>query len=207
MAAAPMMFKAPVAVAPTWTSCYVGGNVGAAWDSTHLTDEVAGFTIANLSDTNIAGGQIGCDYQLPGNWVVGVQGMIDATALRASTTSAALAPDTLNGSIPWFATVTGRVGYAVAPNWLVYGKGGGAWAHTDANLTGPGPDTMNFDTSGWVGGGGVEWRVAPHWSVFAEYDYVGFPQRLVVSASGFNRANVVEDVQTLMVGVNLRFGN
>jgi outer membrane immunogenic protein len=208
---APMPTKAPlmpVMVIPSWTSCYVGGNVGAAWERTNVTDEVAGYEIASLSDTAVAGGgQVGCDYQLPGtSWVFGARGMYDGTGLAASTTSPVLAPDTLNGKIPWFATVTGRLGYAVAPNWLIYGQGGGAWTHTNATLTGPGPDSASFDQSGWTAGGGIEWRINPYVSIFAEYDYLGFGDKLVVSVSGANLGIVHQDVQVGLVGLNIRFG-
>ena len=32
----------------------------------------------------IGGGQIGCDYQFAGNWVLGVQGMVDFGDIRSS---------------------------------------------------------------------------------------------------------------------------
>lgn len=206
----PLPYKAPPPVAPpSWTSCYLGGNVGVSADVTHVSDEVSDYPIARLSDTNVAGGgQIGCDYEFAGNWVIGIQGMFDGTGLQASANSPVLAPETLNGSIPWVATLTGRLGYSAAPNWLVYGKGGGAWLHTNSNLTlgGVVVDTADFDQSGVTGGGGIEWRFAPHWSVFAEYDYIYFPQRLVVSASGANLGDVAQHVQLGVVGVNFRFG-
>src|SRR5581483_5864044 len=95
-----------------------------------------------------------------------------------------------------------------APNWLIYAKGGGAWTHDDSNLSVAGTivDTANFDLSGWTAGGGVEWRLAPLWSVFAEYDYLGFSDKLVVAASGSNLGVVQQHDQLLLVGLNLRIG-
>ena len=209
--ARPMPYKAPpvnYTPGPNWTGCYLGGNVGAAWDHTYVHDETAPFAeIATLDDSSVAGGgQIGCDYQFSGNWVVGVQGMYDAADLSASGTSALLTPDSLNGKVPWFATVTGRLGYAIAPDWLIYGKGGGAWTHVNATITPFAPNSLSAGLSGWTGGGGVEWRIARYVSIFAEYDYMGFSDKLVVSASGANQGVVQQHEQSALVGVNFRFG-
>ena len=202
----------PMVVSQTWTGCYIGGNVGAGWVRTKVVDEISGAPIASLSDTDIVGGgQIGCDYQFAGNWVIGVQGMFEGSGLKADTSSIVATPGvSLHGSIPWFATATARLGYAVAPNWLIYGKGGGAWTHTDANLyvtsTGVVFDTASFDQSGWTAGGGAEWKFAPNWSVFAEYNYIGFTDKVVTLASGANIGKVHQYVQTALIGVNFRFG-
>ena len=83
---------APVAVY-NWTGCYIGGNVGGGWARTRQDQiaKVGGPAIIPNNDfgasdnTNfIGGGQIGCDYQFAGNWVVGVQGMADFGDIRSS---------------------------------------------------------------------------------------------------------------------------
>jgi outer membrane immunogenic protein len=196
---------APMMVNQTWTGCYIGVNVGAGIEHTDVVDEITGAPIVSLGNTNVVGGgQIGCDYQFAGNWVVGVQGMIDASAIKASATAPLLAPATLNGSMPWFATATARLGYAVAPNWLIYAKGGGAWTHINANLSAAGAvvDTASFDQSGWTAGGGAEWMFARNWSVFAEYSYIDFTDKTVVTASGANLGTVKQNMQTALIGVN-----
>jgi outer membrane immunogenic protein len=204
-----MPTKAAPMIAPsTWTGCYVGGNVGVGWVRPNVTDEVSGAPIASLSATDfVGGGQIGCDYQFAGNWVVGLQGMLEGSTLKADTTSAALGPLTLHGSIPWYATATARLGYVVAPNWLVYAKGGAAWTHTDTSLTAGGVTvaTAGFDQSGWTAGLGAEWMLAANWSVFAEYDYLGLKDT-VVTLPGPNIGNVHTYIQNAIVGVNFRFG-
>ncbi len=210
----PLPYKAPPMAAPaplSWTSCYLGGNVGVGGENTNVTDEVAGYEIATLSDSTIVGGgQVGCDYQFSNNWVIGIQGMYDGTGFKADTTSTALGPLTLHGSIPWFATLTGRLGYTVAPNWLLYAKGGGAWTHTDSTLyvTGVGTviDSVGFDQSGWTAGGGAEWRINPYVSVFAEYDYLGFADKVVSFPNSNNIGNVHQYVQVGLVGLNFRLG-
>jgi outer membrane immunogenic protein len=211
---APMPMKAPAPVMyvpPTWTGCYIGGNVGAGWVNTNVADEISGAQIATLGDTNVVGGgQIGCDYQFATNWVVGVQGMVDASALKSSANSIPLGPLTLNGNIPWFATATARIGYVPAPNWMLYAKGGGAWTHTNSSLTltgvGTVVDSVGFDQSGWTAGGGAEWRFAANWSLFAEYDYIGLTDKVVSFPNSNNIGNVHTNLQVFLVGVNLRFG-
>jgi Opacity protein and related surface antigens len=203
--ATPVMMAPP----PTWTGCYIGGNVGAGWSHTDVNDEISGAPIVSLSGAGIVGGgQVGCDYQFAGNWVIGVQGMFDGSGLKSDVSSTILSPaDTLHGSIPWFATATARLGYVVVPNLLVYAKGGGAWTHTDASLlvSGAVVDTGSFDQSGWTAGGGAEWMFAPNWSVFAEYDYLGFTDKTVTLASGANIGTVHQNVQVGLIGVNFRF--
>jgi outer membrane immunogenic protein len=201
--------KAPpmVAAVSTWTGCYIGGNVGAGWSNTKVVDEVDGFPIAQLKDTAVVGGgQIGCDYQFAGNWVIGVQAMADASDLKADANSPVLDPLTLHGSIPWFATATARIGFVPVADWLLYAKGGGAWTHTNSNLTFEGVvvDTAKFSQSGWTGGVGAEWKLASNWSVFAEYNYLGFSDKVVISTSGSNLGKVRQDVQTVQVGLNYR---
>jgi outer membrane immunogenic protein len=209
---APMPMKAPAPVMyvpPTWTGCYIGGNVGAGWVNTNVADEVTGAQLTTLGDTNVVGGgQVGCDYQFATNWVVGVQGMFDASALKASATSTVLAPFTLNGNIPWFATATARIGYVPAPNWMLYAKGGGAWNQTNSSMTGPATDSVSFNQSGWTAGGGAEWRFAANWSLFAEYDYMGFTDKVITFANLQPQqiGNVHTNLQVFLVGVNLRFG-
>lgn len=69
------------AVPFTWTSCYVGGHVGAAWGRTDISDPT-GQNIAPVGDVIrvndepgvLGGGQVGCDYQFANNWVVGLAG-------------------------------------------------------------------------------------------------------------------------------------
>jgi outer membrane immunogenic protein len=108
----------------------------------------------------------------------------------------------------WFDTLTGRLGYAVQPAWLLYFQGGAAWAHTSTNFSGPliSGQTSNSRT-GWTIGGGIEWMFAPHWSAFLEGNYMDFG-----SNSGnvtFNTVPVPVTVKatesTVLVGVNYHF--
>ena len=104
----------------------------------------------------------------------------------------------------WFDTLTGRVGYAVQPDWLLYFQGGAAWAHTSTDFSGPAiaGQTSNSRT-GWTIGGGVEWMFAPHWSAFLEGNYMDFGSNSGTVATIPVTVKATES--NVLVGVNYRF--
>ncbi len=86
----------------TWTGCYLGAHVGGAWMRNSVTDPVLlvqdsaglgtpGFTTVGPTtvgvDENgaVIGGQIGCDYQFPSNFVLGVEGAASGGTMKGST--------------------------------------------------------------------------------------------------------------------------
>ena len=215
---------------PTWTGCYLGANIG--WVGSRISSNFNGgnnFFSNSFNDNNgntsgfAGGGQIGCDYQWAGGWVIGFRNMFDGTSLNRTRTLGIVDP-TLAGlqihtRMNWFDTLTGRLGYSFAPNWLLYGQGGGAWANAEANLTFANLATsgQNRTRSGWTAGGGVEWMFAPHWSAFLEGNYMDFGHRdetvfgltntgtcgLLIGGCGFNPHFTAT---TVLVGVNYRWG-
>ena len=110
--------------------------------------------------------------------MVGIRNMLDATSL-SSNTNVSTVPftGTVDSRTRWFDTLTARGGYLVTPQVLLYAQGGAAWTNTNITfLDGSGAqlgETSN-DRTGWTVGAGVEWRFAPQWSVFAEYNFMGF---------------------------------
>jgi outer membrane immunogenic protein len=196
-----------------WTGCYVGGNIGGAWSNVDLS----GVSGANFSATNsgfAGGGQIGCDYNWNGTlWVVGIRNMLDATSL-SNRTNISIVPFTgaVDSRTRWFDTLTARGGYLVQPNVLLYAQGGAAWTNTNITfLDGSGAqlgETSN-DRTGWTVGAGVEWMFAPQWSVFAEYNFMGFgTQTATFTACGSTcvvNASSKADVQNVLAGVNYKF--
>ncbi|MGA8937026.1 MAG: porin family protein, partial [Pseudolabrys sp.] len=145
--AADLPRKAPPAYIPpapppiTWTGCYIGANIGGAFG-----DASATFNFGEISTNGsgfAGGGQIGCDYQFAGPWVIGFRNMFDGTSNKRSGTFGAgpLAGTVVNFNNQWFDTLTGRLGYAVAPAWLLYFQGGAAWGHTSTNATFAGVQT------------------------------------------------------------------
>jgi outer membrane immunogenic protein len=220
------LFKAPVA-APVynWTGCYIGGNVGFGWQHNGPSDPIFGGDVGSDTGTGaVGGGQVGCDYQFSGSkWVLGIQGMFDGSGVRGSHgvpfSYAGDTTESMTFNNDWFATVTGRIGYAVVPQALVYFKGGAAWARNTYSDVDPGgappfSGQGSATPSGWTIGGGTEYAFAPNWSVFVEYDYVDLGSRNVAltynCGAGCGFANPytlreTQNLQTILVGVNLRF--
>jgi outer membrane immunogenic protein len=222
---------APVRPAPvvyTWTGCFIGGNVGFGWQRNHPFDPTTP-TIDMGSDTGtgiVGGGQVGCDYQFAGNWVAGVAGMFDGAEVNGSH----LIPFAYSGDnsesmafkTDWLAMVTGRVGYAITPQALLYAKGGGAWVHTKYTDTDPSGATFppfsgqgSTTLNGWTVGGGLEYAFWPNWSVFLEYDYIGLNTPTVslsyscAAPCGFTNPYPYQEnhhFQMVLLGLNYRFG-
>jgi len=223
--AADLPRKAPAYVPPappplTWTGCYIGANVGGAWGRFELEGPLGG--TASRSGAGFAGGgQIGCDYQFAGGWVIGIRNMFDGTTnSRDRTFTVTTATGTATGAAEfhnrWFDALTGRIGYSWQPNSLLYFQGGAVWSRVEADLfltdgvtvvAGSFSDTK----TGWTVGGGWEYRFSPNWSVFIEGNYYDFGSRdrtIVdpVCAGGACVFSTKATAATALVGVNYRFG-
>jgi outer membrane immunogenic protein len=219
--AADLPRKAPAYVPPapppvTWTGCYIGANIGGVFG-----DAKADLGFGEISTNNsgfAGGGQIGCDYQFSGGWVIGFRNMFDGTSLKRDRALAL--PDTEGANFGtvsfktnWFDALTGRLGYSWAPSWLLYGQGGVAWVKNSADITINGFDLGSFSRtrSGWTAGGGIEWMFAPHWSAFLEGNFMDFgSQNRVLFDGGVCAAGCAFNTSTtasnILVGVNYRFG-
>ena len=199
-----------VAIARGWSGCYVGANVGYASGDDESTDSpfVEGLFANSGASWNSFGGpyetigadgsgaiggiEAGCDYEMPlGELSLVVGAAADFSALNVSgEASSLLSPDTnVSFNADWAATVRGRVGVA-SPKVLVYATGGYAAAGLDVRAFDlslvPGIGLMDVSgggtESGWVVGGGAEWRMTPSWSLSFEYLRFSFDD---VTASGF----------------------
>ncbi|MGO8778119.1 MAG: outer membrane protein [Rhodomicrobium sp.] len=134
----------PAYVTVNWSGLYVGVNGGYGW---------------NDKDSSIAGGfgggQIGYNLQR-GNIVFGVEADLEGADITKSG---------VNATGDYFGTVRGRVGYAF-DRALVYGTAGFGFGGCS------GVDCPNTNFDGWVAGGGIEYKLAPAWSVKAEYQHI-----------------------------------
>lgn len=158
--AADMAVKAAPPIAPlmTWTGFYVGINGGGAVMNGPSMSYVDGAINAYVPVTanpssgtsGIAGFHLGYNYQMPNNWVLGVEGDWDWTNLKNSAATGLLCSGPpfrgqcggvsvltdnafFQTSINWLASVRGRLGYS-SNQWLLYGTGGVAFA--DVGYTG-----------------------------------------------------------------------
>jgi len=232
--AADLPRKAPAyAPAPppafSWTGCYAGVNIGAGRQKNTPLDPLSpDLDLGSSTGTGVVGGgQIGCDYQFPSTgWVIGVQGMFDGSGVDGNhffpIAFGGTNTETYASKTDWFGTVTGRIGYAVVPQALLYVKGGGAWVHTKYSDTDPSGTvfppfvgTASTTRSGWLVGGGFEYAFWRNWSGFVEYNHMDFGHRNLAltydcgSSCGFFNPYTFRDKQTfetILVGVNWRFG-
>jgi outer membrane immunogenic protein len=212
----------PVAVAPSWTGCFIGGHVGLATGHTTWADAVpngaidttfTGQTANTDRSGGIYGGQIGCDYQT-GNFVLGLEGSLSGTNLAGTNQDQFNSTWTLRSKTDWLASATGRLGFTIN-NAMIYGRGGGAWTRSKFEVE----NTAVFDgaptktRSGWVVGAGAEWALVQNWSVFVEGNYYMFGNTSVPFAGDIINPTMPflvrtkETVETLKFGVNYRFGS
>jgi outer membrane immunogenic protein len=216
------VYKAPPATIATWTGCYMGGNVGYGWSPTKWSDPVfavfvPGELASHTADGVVGGGQLGCDYQKD-QWVFGVQGMLDGSAMKGqslNSLSLGFGNEVIDATkIRWLATLTGRIGYTLQPTTLLYAKGGFAWARVNYNECCTPPDTVTdgfakVTRTGWTVGAGVEHMIQPHWSVFLEYDFVGLGKDHIAFTPYFPFSafsyNIDQDIHLVLAGVNYRF--
>jgi outer membrane immunogenic protein len=218
--AADMPVKAPPMAAPVmynWTGFYIGGHIGGAWrdrnrndrfDGGHNCFSGDGFGLVCFDDNNgrgrndgnfIGGGQVGFNYQV-GQYVWGVEGQISAVAHDNNDDDCgSFTWGTVHGHMfrcrdrgDWIATIAARLGvtFGQTGNWLLYVKGGGAFADArfgmrlrdDCSWTFCGSNNFNFNDNdntrtGWMVGAGIEYGAWGNWSWKLEYNFMDFGHR------------------------------
>lgn len=193
------VYKAPapaVVAAYNWSGFYIGGHLGGAWSSEEARDPVAGLTGVTDPDGFIGGVQAGYNWQAD-RWVFGIEGDWSWSGADGS----APLVGTFSADHNWYATLTGRVGYAW-DNWLWYVKGGAAWSDTEYRYNAFG--TLSDTRVGWTLGTGVEWALAPQWSAKLEYNYLDFGKDTFAFVGG--PVDVDTQVHLVKAGINYRFG-
>jgi outer membrane immunogenic protein len=123
-------YKAPPAPAPvySWTGCYVGGGGGYGMWNQDISSEAG----RSVSQTTTAGGfgtvQVGCDYQLSSDWVIGAFGDWDFGDIKGRP---GIPDQDIFGheKQKWAWAAGARLGYLVMPNLLAYVSGGFTEAH------------------------------------------------------------------------------
>lgn len=195
--AADLPIKAPrmaVAAAPVWnwSGSYIGVHGGYGWASPDYAFPDAGgvgafgpnlggaFGFNHDADGGVAGFHSGYNWQF-GNWLFGIEGMRTWLGMKGRTGAvlAAFPNATYETKLEWVSTFTPRLGFAVG-NWLVYAKGGFAYAHAESRLDNPtfatGHATFRekTDYSGWTAGLGVEFALTSNWILGVEYNYYNF---------------------------------
>jgi outer membrane immunogenic protein len=189
-----------------WTGFYIGANVGWAGSTDAVTvtgtDTGGGGLgtllaigsipgIVNLNQTGfLGGGQIGYNWQVWPNWIVGIEADFQGGSAKASNAFTSLAPTvstTYTRELASLGTLRARFGYLWFPSLLFYGTGGLAYGQNKMGTAAACPtlappceseastaNQISNTSVGWILGGGAEWRFAAAWSVRAEYLFVDF---------------------------------
>src|SRR5450631_2755367 len=187
-APAPMLTKAPMAPAFSWTGCYLGGGGGyGMWNQETFHETDPGHVSTSPTETGGGRGwfgtvQVGCDYQIAPSWVIGAQGDWDFGNLKGTPNFALDNIGDEKNSWTWGAG--GRIGYVVVPQLLAYFSGGYTQAHFDqVNFSfdeNPGTSTALFIGAntyhGWYLGSGYEYGLSILPGLFwkTEYRYSTF---------------------------------
>jgi outer membrane immunogenic protein len=191
----------PVYVAaPIWSGFYVGVNGGYGWTANDgpLSPE-GGF----------GGGQIGYNWQgLFGYspWVIGIEADIQGAGISDSASDGVTS---IENSLNWFGTVRGRLGYAIGPT-LIYATGGFAYGEVESKfgIAGLGSASISETQTGYVVGGGVEYKFNPAWSVKAEYQFIDLDASDLNGAGPLNGSAFSDrsELNTFRVGLNYSLG-
>jgi len=179
-----------------WSGLYIGANGGYAWRDT--SDQFAYAACASCgypayggigADGGFGGGQIG--YNLQGifgtpSLVAGIEADIQGAGITRSASDGL--GETFKTNLDWFGTVRGRIGYA-ASSTLIYFTGGFAFGglsqHAEDNGYTPTAIYNSEGTvTGYVLGGGIEYKFSPSWSLKAEYQYLNFGKNDPALVSG-----------------------
>ncbi len=187
------------APAASWTGFYLGANVGGVWTHSDGTwaplpspaQAGANPVTGTIDASGVAGGiHGGFNYQFGPSFVAGIEADWSWTSASSSFTRTltifgtgtpvAGSFATMSTKLDWLASVRGRLGYLVTPDLLAYVTGGGAWGGVNytANVSngvaaGPAsysaPVAFSNTPSGYVVGGGLEWKMTSNWLLRGEY--------------------------------------
>lgn len=204
---APPAYKAPPAPVVSyynWSGCYFGGHAGGLFATKEWSITATGTDLGSHdANSYLAGVQVGCNIQVGGGWVFGVQGDYAFTDAEGSNVDSF--GFTNRSKIESLSSVTGRVGYAW-DRFLGYVKGGGAWEQDnyDTSIGGVVQGTASETRSGWTVGVGGEYAFTPNVTWFVEYNYYDFGTR----ANTFSNGDIIDIKETKNVvkgGVNFKF--
>jgi outer membrane immunogenic protein len=182
-----------------WSGFYVGVNGGYGWNGTGNLD-------AGSPDPSggFGGGQIGYNWQgvLNPNVVLGIEADFQGAGISDSGThTEAGHTSAVRSDLNWFGTARGRLGYAFGGA-LLYGTGGFAYGEVKNRF---------FPTetqTGWTAGGGMEYKLAPAWSLKGEYQFLSLDANDNAGAGRLGDAELGRtDVHTFRLGVNYFVGH
>lgn len=195
-----MPTKAPAYEPPfSWTGFYAGINGGYGFGNSTWDVLGVGSTDFNVSGP-VVGGTLGYNWQT-GPVVLGLEGDLDWSGIKGTSTSAVCALGSCETRNNWLGTTRGRIGYAFG-RIMPYVTGGAAFGDIKSSTAlGSATETR----VGWTLGGGVEAAIAGPWSAKVEYLYTDLGTANCSAATCGASTNV--DLRTNLVrgGINYHF--
>lgn len=228
---------AAASAADPWTGLYVGAAAGYGWSSgssTIVPNAIeAGFGAGDPVDGPlpgspsyrgfIGGGEVGYNARF-NNFLAGLEADLSYSGLHGTKTATGapfiggIFSTTLEARLNWFGTVRGRLGFLASDDLLVYATGGFAYGSakttaTSTNLNGCVANVYCLSGStggvsaGWAAGAGLEYVVAPQWTLKAEYLHIDLGDRSVTFHDPFRPAGALTATTTtradiVRVGLN-----
>jgi len=194
----------------TWAGFYAGVNLGYGWSAE--SDQLAcpgacpatgGVPFGGVSPAGWLGGvQLGYNWQGFGYspLVLGIETDIQASTILGQGSDGA--GDSFKSRLQALGTVRGRAGYAMDRT-LVYFTGGLAYGSVDNEAVSAGfVNNPNAVVTGYVLGGGVEYKFWRDLSVKAEYLYVNLGKNEPVGYSAAGGTVRDDAFNTVRVGLN-----
>ena len=220
-------YSQPPPLAYSWTGLYFGANIGGGWGNRHVdfspNDPLATALFNNVNGgppptsfntSGVLGGlQLGYNWQLSDNWLVGLETDFDWSGMKGSGSSSGTVKrfspftNTVDEKVGWFGTVRARLGYLPTSNLLAYVTGGFAYGKAEHNGSynttvgfvgnNPGPNSFvcpgaggpcfsgssSDVATGWTLGGGLEYAFWQKWTLKAEYLYVSLDSKSVTETA------------------------
>ncbi len=199
------VYKAPIAVAPSWTGFYVGGGVGyGMYNADTIWFLPSGASRQPLTQTQGGRGwlgtvSVGYDYQFNNNIVAGVLADYDLASIKGTLQDQLpFTTGTLTENSAW--AIGARAGWLITPQVLSYINGGYTQAHfSSTNMlsnangilfqppVGAVVSTIPSQTyNGWFMGGGMETNFAPGWFWRNEYRYASYGSKTLPDTCAIN---------------------
>jgi outer membrane immunogenic protein len=197
-------YKAPLYSAPafSWSGFYIGLNAGYGWGTSSWTNGTGTTGSFNVNGW-LAGGTLGYNLQT-GVWVWGLEGDIDYSAIKGTTTVAPCGAPGCETRNTWLGTARGRIGYAW-DRWLPYITGGAAFGGVKMTPAVGISTSQTTDKVGWTLGAGVEYAFMGAWSAKLEYLYAD----LGTSTCDVPTCGIATDVKfhtnLIRAGINYQF--
>ena len=194
-------YKAPAYVAPAyanWSGFYVGINGGYGFGKSSWSAGGAGTGDFDVKGA-MAGGTVGYNFQT-GGWVWGLEGDLDWSGMKGSTS--ANCPAGCETKNDWLGTARARLGYAGWNNLLPYITGGAAFGDIKGTS---GAASVSKTNIGWTAGAGLEYAFLGAWSAKVEYLYADLGKATCPAGTCAVDNDIKFNANLVRVGLNYRF--